>query len=39
MRAVRMEVGTGERGDDEVADKVSLEASSRKPRFARLVME
>jgi hypothetical protein len=33
-----MEVGTGENGDDEVADKVSLSIGSQKPRFARLVI-
>jgi hypothetical protein len=33
-----MEVGTRESGDDEVADSVSLSASSRKPRFTRVVI-
>jgi hypothetical protein len=33
-----MEVGTGESGDDEVADDVSLSASSRKPCFTRMVI-
>jgi hypothetical protein len=34
-----MEVGTGESGDNVVADNVSLSAGSRKPRFTRVVIE
>jgi hypothetical protein len=37
-RAVRMEGGIGESDDDEVADKVSLSAGNRKPRFTRVVI-
>jgi hypothetical protein len=37
-RAARTELGIGEGGDDEVADKVSLSADSPKPRFARVVI-
>jgi hypothetical protein len=33
VRATQMKVGTGESGDDEVADSVSLSASSQKPHF------
>jgi hypothetical protein len=33
-----MEVGIGERGDDEVADSVSLSAGSRKPYFTHVVI-
>jgi hypothetical protein len=36
-RAAWTEVGIRESGDDEVVDKVSLSAGSRKPRFARVV--
>jgi hypothetical protein len=38
VRATRMEVGTGESGDDEVANSVSLSADSWKPRFAHMVI-
>jgi hypothetical protein len=37
-RAARTEVSTGESGDDEVADNVSLSVGSRKPRFVRVVI-
>jgi hypothetical protein len=37
-RVARTEVGTGENGDDEVADNVSLSAGSQKPRFVRVVI-
>ncbi len=37
-RAVRMEVGTEESGDDEVADNVRLSVGNWKPRFARVVI-
>jgi hypothetical protein len=33
-----MEVGTGERVDDEVADSESLSAAIRTPRFTRVVI-
>jgi hypothetical protein len=39
VRVVRTEVGIGESGDDEVADKVSLSAGSWKPCFARVVIK
>jgi hypothetical protein len=38
VRAARMEVGTGERVDDEVADSESLSAGIQKPRFAHVVI-
>jgi hypothetical protein len=38
VRAMRTEVGIGERGDDEVADSVSLSIGSRKPHVARMVI-
>jgi hypothetical protein len=38
VRAARMEVGTGESGDDEVVDNVSLLAGSQKPRFTHMVI-
>jgi hypothetical protein len=37
-RAARMEVGTEESGDDEVADNVRLSVGNWKPRFARVVI-
>jgi hypothetical protein len=39
VRVGQMEVDTGESGDDEVADSVSLSTSIRKPRFTRVVIE
>jgi hypothetical protein len=38
MRAARKEEGTDDKVDAEVADRVSLSAGSRKPRFARVVI-
>jgi hypothetical protein len=38
VRAVQAEVGTGESGDDEVANKVSLSAGGQKPRFTHVVI-
>jgi hypothetical protein len=38
VRAVWTEVGTGESGDNEVADNVSLSAGSQNPRFTRVII-
>jgi hypothetical protein len=38
VRVAQTEVGTGESGDDEVADSVSLPTDSWKPRFACVVI-
>jgi hypothetical protein len=37
-RAARMEVGTEESGDDEVAHNVRLSVGNWKPHFARVVI-
>jgi hypothetical protein len=37
--SARAKVGTGESGDDEVADNVSFSVGSRKPRFIHMVIE
>jgi hypothetical protein len=38
MRATRMDEGTGDKAEAEVADRVSLSAGSQKPHFVHVVI-